>query len=138
MKDDIMIAGYSVAELKKAREAMKKDAVQIISENIDKAKALLATLQEVVSVEVMEVIAGEAVEYLETASVISDVTDVAYYLEFREDGYGGSLAHDLESHLEENDIDYWGDKTKTPNLYKLSGLLENMESESRNWHSSRC
>lgn len=136
MKQDIIINGVSVTELKKQRAAIREGASKLIAENIDLAKSLTQKLLESENREELQQLAGEAYEALDNAQVVSGVSGVTFFLPFYEEG-GYSSDEIFSSILEnsENDLihDNWDGS-----LSSLYDLFYDMEVQSRGWHSSRC
>lgn len=134
MEQDIVINGVSVNELKKQRAAIREGASKIISENIDLAKTLTQQLVESEDPKVIERLAQEAYTALDTANVVSGVSGVSFYLpfyeEYRDEETYSSMLEESENELVSENWD--GAVSKLYNLY------EEMESQSRDWHSSRC
>ena len=136
MTKELMIAGYSIEDLKKQRAAIQKDANKVISDNIESATVIIQKILSTPSDEIdVESLAKQATEMLETAEVVAGVSGCTFYLPFREDGYGDSFANDLENMEDEDDDNIFD---RYPALRKLQGQLESMEYDSCNWHSSRC
>lgn len=137
MKEDIIINGVSVNELKKQREAIRQGASTIISQNIERAKELTQTLVQSKDKEEIKKLAKEAHEALDNANVVAGVSGVGFFLPFYEE-YGSYEGDEIFSNmLEENDnellAEVWDES-----ISQLYTLFYNMESQSRDWHSSRC
>lgn len=136
---EIIIGGVSIHTLKAQRDAMRKDAVKFVSDNIDGAKALIEELLELTVEEYDKVdsLASQANELLEAAKLVSDVTGVTYFLPYSEEwGDNGDV---FTRRLEEADEGALSkDWDEYPQLVSLFSTLENMESESSDWHTSRC
>lgn len=131
---DIIINGVSINELKKQRQAIQEGAAQVISDNIDLAKTLTQQLVESKDMTEIDNLATQAYEALETASVVSGVSGVDFYLPFYEE-YRDEDEDILSSVLDENDNELLSDSEK---VQKLSSMFYSMERQSRDWHSSRC
>lgn len=134
MEQDIVINGVSVNELKKQRVAIREGASQIISENINIAKTLTQQLVESEDPKVVERLAQEAYTALDTANVVSGVSGVTFYLpfyeEYRDEETFSSMLEETENEVVSANWD--------GAVSKLYNLFEEMESQSRDWHSSRC
>lgn len=134
MEQDIVINGVSVNELKKQRVAIREGASQIISENINIAKTLTQQLVESEDPKVVERLAQEAYTALDTANVVSGVSGVTFYLpfyeEYRDEETFSSMLEETENEVVSENWD--------GAVSKLYNLFEEMESQSRDWHSSRC
>lgn len=141
--EELKIGGYTITELKKVQAAVKKDASKIIADAISAGETAVKEIinigqsfedeEDVVVDEEtkskLESLAKEAHKQLELAKLVSNISDVSYYLPFREDGYGDSYYNDLENcytPIESSSVD------------SLMGLLEDMEYTSQQWHSSTC
>lgn len=136
MKEDIIINGVSVNELKRQRDAIKKGASKIISENIEKAKKLTNKLMSSDSADEIKILAQEAYDALDTANIVSGVSGVTFRLPFYEE-YGNYESDEIFSHkLEESENKLINENWDL--ISDLYGLFEDMESQSRDWHSSRC
>lgn len=131
---DIIINGVSINELKKQREAIRQGAAQVISDNIDLAKTLTQQLVEAKDMTEIDNLAQQAYDALETASVVSGVSGISFYLPFYEE-YRDEDEDILSSVLDENDNELLSDSQK---VQKLSSMFYTMERQSRDWHSSRC
>lgn len=136
MKKDIIINGVSVNELKKQRDAIRQGASKIISENIELAKSLTNQLVMSDSVDEIKKLAEEAYDALDTAKVVSGVSGVTFSLPFYEE-YGNYESSEIFSHkLEQSENKLISENWDIiSNLYYL---FDNMESQSCDWHSSRC
>ena len=136
MKEDIIINGVSVNELKRQRDAIKKGASKIISENIEKAKKITNQLVLSDSADEIKSLAQEAYDALDTANIVSGVSGVTFSLPFYEE-YGNYESDEIFSHKLE-DSDNKGLSENWDAISDLYYLFENMEIQSRDWHSSRC
>jgi len=137
MKEDIIINGVSINELKKQRAAIREGASTIISQSINLATSLTKTLVESEDKEEIKKLAKEAYEALDTAQVVSGVSGVTFFLPFYEE-YGSYDGSEIFSHMlegSENEVlsEVWEEAVS--DLYEL---FYDMESQSRDWHSSRC
>lgn len=137
MKEDIIINGVSVNELKRQRSAIRQGASTIISQNIELAKNLTQSLIASEDKEEIKKLAKEAYEALDTANVVSGVSGVDFFLPFYEEygSYDGSEI--FSSMLEDSDNELISEvwDQAVGDLYEL---FADMESQSRDWHSSRC
>lgn len=143
--EDIIIGGYTLEELKKVQAGVKKDASKIIADAIKAGEEAVKEIinlsnednfededekpSEEIATKINE-LAVIAENELAKAKLVSDISGVSYYLPFREDGYGDSYYYDLECnyrHLPDNGA-----------VDALMSILEDMEYDSCNWHSSRC
>ena len=134
---DIIINGVSINELKKQRDSIRQGAAKIISENIDIAKELTKKLVESTDKVEIKSWAKEAYEALDNANVVAGVSGVSFLLPFYEE-YGSYESEEIfSSLLEESDNEVlkevWDDSVN-----QLYNLFYNMETQSRDWHSSRC
>ena len=138
--NDIIIDGISVNELRKTKLALQKGASKFIAESIEQVKSIVKDrLVVATNYDEAEVAAQEALGILENAQLVAGVSGVSFYLPYYEE-YGGDYEYDILSKVIENaDEDeigsYYGGGGA---LSKLYSLLEDMESETRNWHSSSC
>lgn len=136
MKEDIIINGVSVNELKRQRIAIRQGASSIISENIEKAKKLTNQLVSSDSSDEMKSLAQEAYDALDTANIVSGVSGVTFSLPFYEE-YGNYESDEIFSHkLEQSENKLLNENWDT--VRDLYYLFDNMESQSCDWHSSRC
>lgn len=136
MKEDIIINGVSVNELKRQRNAIRQGASQIISKNIELAKNLTNQLLKSDNADEIKKLAEEAHEVLDTANIVSSVSGVTFSLPFYED-YGNYESEDIFSHK----LEQSANKLINENwdlIRDLYCLFDSMESQSREWHSSRC
>lgn len=132
---DIVLAGVNIAELKKQKQAIQKDAVKFLSDGVEKVKALVAeitTLDTDSDHDTINAKALEAVEILEDIQVVSGVSGVEYYLPHRDEyGYSSGDGEPMLALLENAELE--GDDVDS-----LMGLLEDMEYEVRKWNTSTC
>lgn len=137
MKEDIIINGVSVNELKKQRDAIRQGASTIISQNIELAQTLTQSLIESNDKEEIKRLAKEAHEALDNANVVASVSGVVFFLPFYEE-YGNYEGDEIfSSMLDESEnellVEVWDES-----ISQLYSLFFNMESKSRDWHSSSC
>jgi hypothetical protein len=130
---EITIGGYTIEELKAIKAKVQPDAVKFVSQQIDAATALVNQLLEAEGDDI-ERLAKEATDVLESAQLVSGLANVEFSLPYNEEYYSGdgvltSLLDDAE-----NIGSVYGDDA----VGQLFSLLEDMESQSRDWHSSRC
>lgn len=129
---DMLIGGYTLDELKKIQTAVKKDANKIISDAIDTATA---AMEEMLSLDgdddkdEITNLAVKAQENLELAKVVSNVSDVSYYLPFSTEYTSDGYYYRFESTDVGLDIEAVNSMLET---------LEDMESNSKMWHDSTC
>lgn len=135
---DIVLNGVSITELKKQRALIQKDASAFIAQGLKDVAVLMQSIKEAVEVPKDEVIdeegidaaAAQAKQILENIQIVSGVSGVTYYLPFYEE-YGYNDEKPYSSILDNADL-------SSDQIDALYGLLEDMESDSRNWHSSQC
>jgi hypothetical protein len=133
---DIIINGVSVNELKKQRAAIREGAAKLIAENIETAKSLTRKIIESEDKQEIEQLAKEAYEALDTANVLSGASGVNFYLPFYEEYRDED---EIFSHmLEGSENELLDEAVWDGALGDLYSLFEDMESQSRDWHSSRC
>jgi fibronectin type 3 domain-containing protein len=133
-REDIIINGISVNNLKAQRDAIRQGASKIIAENVELAKTLTRKIVEAEDKEEVDNLAKEAYEALDTANLLSGVSGVSYYLPYYEE-YGDDNDNICSSLLEnsENELLHKNDEVN-----KLCRLFYTMESQSRDWHASTC
>lgn len=143
--EDIIINGISVNTLKAQKAAIRQGATQVVSDSIEKGKAVVEKLLVAESKEEADTLAAEALSLFETAEVVSGVSGVTFLLPYCEE-YGQYDYEDvLSNRISQEDLE---EEYQNPNLdfkysdgsvlYKLYTLLVNMESDSLGWNSSRC
>lgn len=130
---DIVINGVSIEDLKKQRAAIQKDASKIIAENIKVGTELVEKVLETEDQSEADQFAKEAYEHFDTAKVVAGVSGVSFFLPFYEE-YGQYGSDEILSQRLENDDKFEWDGA----ISQLYGILEDMESDSRAWHSSMC
>lgn len=136
--EQIIIAGRTLDELKQIQQEVRKDANKFIAQFIEAGESAVKEILSLVEEDAEEVsdeikdkvteLSVVAEKHLAQAKLISDISGVSYYLPYREHGYGESYYNDLENRydgLPDNDA-----------VSALFSILEDMESESRDWHSS--
>lgn len=132
---DIVLAGVSIAELKKQKQAIQKDAVKFLSDGVEKVKALVNEIVELdaeTEQEAIDAKAREAADILENVQIVSGVSGVEYYLPHTDEwGYNGSDDDPMYSKLEDAELD-------SNDVDSLMSLLEDMEYEVRKWNTSTC
>jgi hypothetical protein len=134
---DIIINGVSVNQLKAQRAAIREGASKLIAENIETAKNLTKKLVESEDSQEIETLAKEAYEALDTAQVVSGVSGVSFFLPFYEE-YGSYNGDEIFSNILEESENELVSENWDGAVSKLYRLFGNMESQSRDWHSSRC
>lgn len=137
---DIILNGVSITELKKQKELIQKDAAKFISDSTERVKEIVSSIVEEDDSEVAETLAAEAIEILDNIGVVSGVSDVEYYFDYR-DEYARCDSEDilskkLDELFEGKDMS-WEDMRKLK-VYSLQGHLEEMESTVRAWCASNC
>lgn len=137
MKEDIIINGVSINELKKQRDAIREGAATIISQSIDLATTLTKTLVESEDKEEIKKLAKEAYEALDTAKVVSGVSGVTFFLPFYEE-YGNYDRNEIFSRMLESVDNELINEVWDEDISDLYELFDDMETQSRDWHSSRC
>lgn len=137
MKEDIIINGVSVNELKRQRSAIRQGASTIISQNIELAKTLTQSLIASEDKEEIKKLAKEAYEALDTANVVSGVSGVDFFLPFYEE-YGNYDGSEIFSNMLEDSDNELISEVWDQAVGDLYELFSDMESQSRDWHSSRC
>lgn len=138
MKQDILINGVSVAELKRQKEAIQKDASRIVYNEMEKATKILNKLLQksedgwgyelTVSQEEADSLATEALEHLETAAIVARVANTTFYLPWDSE-YDGDTPWSCK--LDDSDAN-------SKIFSKLYDVLSDMEGNSRSWNESRC
>lgn len=142
---DIVLNGVSIAELKKQKALIQKDASAFIAKGIADATALIKSIvaaAEVADCRGVELIPEQkeeiqeaarlATSILEDVKIVSAVSNVPFYLPFYEE-YGYADERPYTAQLDDALGVYDADA-----VIELHGVLEDMEYDSRNWHSSRC
>jgi methyl-accepting chemotaxis protein len=143
--ENIIIAGRTLEELKQIQKEVRKDANKYIAQFIEAGESAVKEILELVEVdderdeeaegvedvsEKVTALAAVAEKNLAQAKLISDISGVSYYLPFSEewsnDGYYCQLEQRYEGLPDNKAVD------------ALFSIIDSMESESRNWHSSRC
>jgi hypothetical protein len=130
---DIVINGVSIEELKKQRAAIKKDASKIIAENIEAGTKLVEQILATEDQEEADRLAKTAYEHFDTANIVAGVSGVEFFLPFYEE-YGRYDSDEILSQRLEGELEF----DFTVALDQLYNILESMEGDSRDWHSSRC
>jgi hypothetical protein len=139
----IVIGGYTLEELKKVQEAVRKDANKIIAEaiktatgNMDELLAFSSDDEEPYTEEEKSIIiakAKEAAEALTLADIVSGISGVSYYLTYNTDWSSDGYFYQFESCDNGQELFELIDDNST-----MFGKLEEMEYKSRNWHQSTC
>lgn len=145
---EFVIGGYTLDKLKKIQAAVKKDASKIIADHtklgmdaVDKVIPLIEALYDGDDEDRTEedtkelsdeinALAKVAHDNLEIVKVVSAVSDVTFYIPFSEEYSSDGNAHRIEDYSYEDD--------HMDSVKELYSILEDMESDSCNWHSSRC
>lgn len=137
--NDIIIDGINISDLRKTKEALQKGASKFIAESIAAATEIVKErLVTAASYGEAEAAAQEALALLENAQLVSGVSGVSFFLPYYEE-YGGHDEDEILSTIIENaDHDTIGKYYGGGTLSDLHDLLGNMESTSRDWHSSTC
>lgn len=136
--EDIIINGVSINDLKEKKAAIQQGASQLISDSIDNATSLVQKLLDTGEGIDQEAVAKEALEQLEVAALVSGISGVTFMLPYYEE-YGHYESNEIYSmQLDEAEHIEISWKKKDSNLWKLHQMLESMESDARDWHSSMC
>lgn len=135
--NDLILGGYTLDQLKEMKKAVSKDATKFIADHMEIATKHFAELRELleeveddshVTPEMLK-LAEKANEAFKAVQLVSGITGVTFYLDFYEDwGTDGDV---LSTALEDCPI-------SAEELSELQSTLEEMEWQSRDWHSSRC
>lgn len=138
--EDIILGGHSIDALKQIKKDIQQDAVKVIATNMADALSKFETLKEVETEEDGKAVAQEIYDHLETVQVVAGVSGCTFMMPWNEE-YGNYDHSDIIScFLDDNENDSlqfsWQDRDNP--LKKLYNLAENMESDSRAWHSSTC
>lgn len=142
--DAIIIGGYTLEELKKVQEAVRKDAYKIIAEAIKTATDNMDELltfskeddEEPYTEEEKSIIiakAKEAGEALALADLVSGISGVSYYLPYNTDWSSDGYFYQFESC--DNGEELFELIDGNSNMF---GKLEDMEYQSRVWNQSTC
>lgn len=137
MTEDIIINGVSVNELKRQREAIREGAAQIISQNISLAQSLTEQLVQSEDKDEIKSLAKQAFDALDTASVLSGVSGITFFLPFHEE-YGNYDSSEIYSSILEDCENELIDEVWDDGVRELCELFYDMEAQSRDWNSSRC
>ena len=134
--NDITLGGFSLKLLQEQKKAIQQDAFTFVAKGIKDATLLMESIldtadDEKTEAEIAEVYAAaaEAKRILEDVILVASVSGQTFYLPFSEDGYNpgdNPFSDRLYGAIEGVDL---GD---------LIGVLENMEYDSKGWHSSNC
>lgn len=136
-KEDIVINGVSLNELKRQRDSIRPGASALISEKIELAKSLTQTLVKSTNTEEIEQLAAQAYEALDSAKLVSGISGVNFYLPFYDSQNDYTEGETFSSMLEESDNEVLTENFKG-GVKKLYNLFYEMESQSADWHASRC
>lgn len=138
---EITLGGYTLDELKKMKAAVSKDAQAFIATKMQEATNYFEQLRELIgepegedeveATEEMQGLAKLANESFKQVKLVSGISGVTFYLDYHEDW--GSTGDVLSSVLEDAGLSW-----RCGALSDLFSTLENMEYDSRNWHSSSC
>ena len=137
--ENIVIGGYTLKELKKVQDAVRKDASKVISKAIDKATSALEDILSFEDIDPdepeydaalasIDAMSKVAKENLALAELVSDISGVEYYLPYSSDYDSDGFYYRLEN-TELYNIDSVND---------VMGKLEDMEYQSRQWNQSTC
>lgn len=140
---EIILGGVKLSDIRAAQQAMKKDAMAFVSENVKLGRELFEQLMALSedAADQVDALAEEALKKFSDAKLVSDVTGISYYLPFSEGGdwYDEApYSYRLEYAGEDGDDGAAVSGDWTTSVSKLFDLLGNMEVKSRDWHSSRC
>lgn len=140
---DIIIAGVSINALKKLKKDIREGASKVISDSIDDALRLSEEMFSVSTPEEVIALAKQALELLETAEVVSNVSGVTFSLPYYEE-YGRYESSEVFSQRLE-DAEYEDEDSVVNAAFHADSVMAdlrdqfgNMESEARGWHSSTC
>jgi hypothetical protein len=140
MNKDIIIGGVSLEVLKAQQTEIRKDASKVIAEHLAAGTALVEQLvKEPEDGEAVdyEALAEQALEHMEVVELVAGVSGVTFFLPYYEEDGQYESSDILSSQIEEAehlDSD-WQSKNA---IYRLNCLLNSMEGDSCNWHSSMC
>lgn len=132
--EDIILGGVSLTELKAIKAKVTPEAAKFVSKAVDEAKELVNQALQAESQEDVDRLCAEAADKFEAADMVSGITGVSFHIPYYEDwGYDETP---LTGQLEDagDFFDVYGNGP----VARLFGLLEDMQSKSRDWHSSRC
>ena len=140
---DIILNGVSIAELKKQKELIQKDAAEFIAKHIEEATELIKSIvdseEDGLSDEQIQTAAARAKDILENVQVVSGVSGVAFYLPYYEEwGYADERPYTSRPYTSQLDDTGLVSYRNHDDVYALHSLLESMEYDSKNWHSSQC
>jgi hypothetical protein len=141
MKEDIILNGVSISELKKQKQAIQRDAAKFIAETTNSVKVIVDKIVESEDKSEIETLSGKALEMLENINVVSSVSGVEYFFEYRNE-YGDYSHSDiascrLEEKLDEFDVS-WKDKKGLEKMFDLYNIFQNMETDVAAWNTSNC
>lgn len=140
MENDIILNGVRLLEIKAMKDKITPSAVKFVAEKIDAATTLIEEILELGEKEaeadtaLMDLKAIEAKAHLENAQLVAGVTGVTFFLPFSE-SWGDPGDTPYSSRLEEMEEE---SEECSEVLRSLYSILERMEYDSKNWHSSNC
>lgn len=143
---DFIIGGYTLDELKVVQNNVRKDASKIIADHtklgLDAVGAVIPLVESLYEdddreeSEVEEIkaeinkLADVARANLDIVRTVSAISGVQFYIPFSEEYNDDGNARRLEEYSYEDE--------HLDSVKELYSILEDMESDSCNWHSSRC
>jgi len=137
MKEDVYLAGYSVAQFKEQRLKMTMEAVAIVSENIKEAIEIAKDICKSETVEYVERRAREAINLLKQAKTLAGDFSIMYHVPEYVDGNDWNSGGGITGMVEYEGNSFVKDVAKQSSyLLELLSLAESMEDESGEWHSS--
>jgi len=137
MKDDVYLAGYSVAQFNEQKLKMTMEAVAIVAENIKEAVEIAKDICKSEIVEYVERRAREATNLLKQARTLAGDFNVLYefpdYIDGNDwdsgGGITGAIKYEGNSFIKEV-------AKQSSHLRELLELAESMEDDSDSWNSS--
>ncbi len=142
---DIIIGGYTLPELKKIQDAVRKDASKVVSEAIATATDAMdgiLSFKDIdegepdydAAIQSISAMAKVAQENLELAQVVSNISGVEYFLPYSTDWDSENYYY----RLEDAGVDDYDRLGREGPVSTLMGKLEDMEHQSKQWHQSVC
>lgn len=130
---DIVIAGYSVAELKKQQQLIKKDASAFIAEAIKKAQELAQEIANSEDEDTIRSLAKEAIEQLTAVEIVATAAGVEYYLP-----NCGENCYDSSDDVISRILEEVAGGSNVKELQELISQAEDMEWQTDRWNQSYC
>lgn len=135
---DIILNGVSIAELKKQKALIQKDAAEFIANAIEEVKGIVSKIVEM-PIEDTDEWAKKAIELLASVDVVAGVGGVEYYLDYNsEDGETGDNVLSTKLQEFEGETGYEWERLRQFAVCTLIGTLEDMEYTVRDWNTSTC